>query len=100
MFIPDPGSEFFPSRIQGQKGSPASKNGGILTQKIVSKLLEMGPGCSAGSSQIRIPDQKVKNAPDPQFYFFKQKFVQLLMYETCVWDLHTDHVILLVERER
>jgi hypothetical protein len=52
-----PGSEFFPSRIEGQKDSGyASKNLSILTQKIVSKLQKYDPDCS---SRIRIPD------PDP-----------------------------------
>jgi hypothetical protein len=41
MFIPDPGSEFFPSRIQGQRDpripdpGSASNSSSILTQKIV-----------------------------------------------------------------
>ncbi len=88
MFIPDPGSEFFPSRIQGQKDTPASKNGGILTQKIVSKLLEMGSGMFGGFVQNPDPGSKGKKCTGSAILLFKQKFVQLLIYETCVWDLH------------
>jgi hypothetical protein len=89
MFIPDPGYEFFQSRIQGQKdpwipdSPPASRNLSILTRKIVSKLPEYDPGCSSRirtrkydpgcSSQIRILifypsrilDPGVEKAPNP-----------------------------------
>ncbi len=55
MFIPDPGTEFFPSRIPDHKDSritkipgsrvaSASKNLSILPQKIVSRLSEIWSG--------------------------------------------------------
>ncbi len=90
MFIPDPGSDFFPSRIPDPNclhpGS-ASKNLGILTPKKPKKWFlssrKYDPGCSSrtpdpdadflpipgpgsriqGSKRHRIPD------PDPQHWF-------------------------------
>jgi hypothetical protein len=56
MFVPDPGSEFFPSRIQGQTDSRIRiriKEFKYLTQKIVFKLSEIW-------SKMFIPD------PDPK----------------------------------
>ena len=73
MFVPDPGSEFFPSRIPDPNifhpGS-ASKNLSILTPKkwfLSSRKYE--PSCSSRIRILsfypsRIPDPGVKNAPD------------------------------------
>jgi hypothetical protein len=73
MFILDSRSEFFPSRIQGQKESGyliriCIKELSFLTQKIISKLSEIISG-------MFIPDpvldffthlgSRVKKAPDP-----------------------------------
>ncbi len=75
MFIPDPGSEFFPSRIQGQKipgSASASRNLSILTQKIVSKLSEIWSRMIIPDPDLdflHIPDPGVKKAPDPQHCF-------------------------------
>jgi hypothetical protein len=55
MFIPDPGSEFCPYRIQGQKDfgipDPDLQNLSILTQKLFLSSRKYDPGCS---SRIRI----------------------------------------------
>ncbi len=74
MFIPDPGSEFFPSliRIFHPRSGIHFKEFKYFNQnKIVSKLSEYDPGCS---SRIRIliflpiPDPGIKKAPDPQHW--------------------------------
>ncbi len=75
MFILDPGSEFFPSKTQGQKDpgfGPAAKNLSILTQKIVSKLSKIWSGLFIPDPDpdpdfypSRIPDPGVKKAPNP-----------------------------------
>jgi hypothetical protein len=67
MFILDPGSDFFPSRIPDLES--ASNNLSILTQKMVSKLYRK-PGCSPRIRILtfypsRIPDPGVEKAPDP-----------------------------------
>jgi hypothetical protein len=77
MFIPDPGSDFFPSRIQTfsipDPGS-SSKNLSILTPKnqkkwfLSSKIYD--PDCSSRIRMLtfypsRIPDPGVKKAPNP-----------------------------------
>ncbi len=63
IFIPDPGSEFFPSRIPDPSffhhGS-TSKSSSILTQKIVTKLSEMASGLF-----IPVPDSDFLPIPDP-----------------------------------
>jgi hypothetical protein len=76
MFIPDPGSDFFPSRIRTvsipDPGS-ASKNLRVLTpKKWVLSSRKYDPGCSsripdsdADFYPSRIPDPGVKKAPDP-----------------------------------
>jgi hypothetical protein len=72
IYIPDTGSDFFPSRIR-------IKYFGILTQKIGFYALEIyDPGCSSririlfsypsripGLKRHRIPDPGVKKASDP-----------------------------------
>jgi hypothetical protein len=64
-----PGSEFFPSRIQGQKDSKsASKNLCILTQKLFQSSRKCDPGCSSRIRILifypsRIPGSK--RPPDP-----------------------------------
>jgi hypothetical protein len=68
IFIPDPGSEFFPSRIPdpgskrfpdpGSGSAAASRNLSILTQKTVSKLVWF-------FYPSRIRDPGVEKAPDP-----------------------------------
>jgi hypothetical protein len=76
MFIPDPGSDFFPSRILDRTDSipdpgSASKNLSILTRKqwfLSSRKYD--PGCSSRISDpdadfLPIPDPEVKKAPDP-----------------------------------
>ncbi len=71
MFIPDPGSEFFSSRIL-DAGS-VSKNLSILTQKIAFKLSEIWYGSvfipDPDNTLIfypsRSPDPGIKMAPDP-----------------------------------
>jgi hypothetical protein len=66
MFIPDPGSDFFPSRIPGPNFFPpgsASKNLSILTPKNGFKAL--GNIIRVVHSGYRIPDPGVKKAPDP-----------------------------------
>jgi hypothetical protein len=73
MFIPDPGSNFFPSRIRIvsiQDSGYASKNLSILTQKnkwfLSSRKYD--PGCSSpilDPDFLPIPDPGVKKAPDP-----------------------------------
>jgi hypothetical protein len=77
MFIPDPGSDFFPSRIPDPNclhpGS-SSKNLRILTPKKPKKWFlsskKYDPGCSSRIRMLtiypsRIPDPGVKKAPDP-----------------------------------
>jgi hypothetical protein len=71
MFIPDPGTEFFLSRIQGQKGSRiriSIKNLSNLTKKIFSKLSKICFGMFIPDPDLDflpIPDPEVKKAPDP-----------------------------------
>jgi hypothetical protein len=65
MFIPDPGSEFFPISDPGS----TSKNSSIITQQRLSEIL-YDPGCSSRIRSLtfypsRIPDPGVKKAPDP-----------------------------------
>ncbi len=69
MFIPDPGSEFYPSLIRifsiRDPGS-ASKNLSILNQKFVSKLSEIWSGLFIPDPDFypsRIQDPGVKKAP-------------------------------------
>jgi len=60
MFIPDPGSEFFPSWIRNfsiSNSGSSSKNLSIFTQKIVSKLSETWSG-------LFIPDPDFLPIPD------------------------------------
>ncbi len=77
MFIPDPGSDFFPSRIRTvsipDPGS-ASKDLSILTPEKPKKWFlssrKYDPGCSSRIRMLtfypsRIPDPGVKKAPDP-----------------------------------
>ncbi len=77
MFIPDPGSDFLPSRILDpnfyQSGSRICiKNLIILTKKMVSKLKEMWYGLFTPDPDpdiypSRILDPGVKKASDPGF---------------------------------
>jgi hypothetical protein len=74
MFIPDPGSDFFPSRIRFvpiADPESASKNLSILTQKkwfLSSRKYDLG--CSSRIPDpdpdfLPIPDPGFKKAPDP-----------------------------------
>ncbi len=90
MFIPDPGSDFFPSRIRTvsipDPGS-SSKNLSILTPKkpknwfLSSKNYD--PGCSSRIRMLtfypsRIPGSKRHSIPDPQhWYIFNLRFLDL-----------------------
>ncbi len=77
MFIPDPGSDFFPSRIPDptcRHPESASKNLSILTPQKTKKWFlsssKYDPGCSSRIRMLtfypsRIPDPGVKKAPDP-----------------------------------
>jgi hypothetical protein len=67
MFIPDPGSDFFPSRIPDSNclhpGS-SSKNLSILTPKKAKKWFLSYKKYDPGSSS-RIPDPDADFIPDP-----------------------------------
>ena len=77
MFIPYPGSDFFPSRIRTVSIpdlESASKNLSILTPKKPKKWFlssrKYDPGCSSRIRMLtfypsKIPDPGVKKAPDP-----------------------------------
>jgi hypothetical protein len=78
MFIPDRGSDFFPSRIPDPNclhpdPGYASKNLSILTpRKWFLNSRKYDPGCSSRIRILtfypsRIPDPGVKKAPDPGF---------------------------------
>jgi hypothetical protein len=83
MFIPDPRSEFFPSRIRifpiPDPGS-ATKNLSILTQEIVSKLSEIRSGLFIPDQDpdfLPIPDpgrSKRHRIPNPQHWYERSVF--------------------------
>jgi hypothetical protein len=64
MFIPDPGSEFFPSRIRIKEFKYFNPKKWFLSSR------KYDPGCSSRIRDpdpdfIPIPDPDVKKAPDP-----------------------------------
>ncbi len=78
MFIPDPGSEFFPSRIPDPNFFHFGSRISITEfkyfnpKKLFLSSLKYDPGCSCSSririlifNPSRIPDPGVKKAPDP-----------------------------------